>query len=93
MKILGHARLAVAATNVTTLVNGAPPPAGTKRVVLQAEVDEFRFTGDGTTPTAIIGRRVIVNEEIAIDTDLDQIKLFGEAAGSIVNVVYYGEDV
>lgn len=65
-------------------------PPGAKSVLIQATVDDVRFTLDGTTPTAAIGFRLFA-DGFPLLFELNErtiLKFFGEGATSVLQYCF-----
>ncbi len=67
------------------------PPAGTRRVIVQAEAQALRWRDDGTDPTATVGMTIVSGGELRYDgATVGALKLIAASAGAIANIAYYG---
>lgn len=61
------------------------------RALLQADVQDIRWTDDGeTTPTAAIGMLLKANTTLEYEGNLAMLQFHEVAAGAILNVSFYG---
>ena len=59
------------------------------RAVIHCEAQAVRWRDDGTAPSATVGMRLQVGQELDYDADLTKIKFIEEAASAKLNVTYY----
>ncbi len=65
-------------------------PAGTSYALIQCETQAVRWRMDGTDPTASVGMRLAVGEELRLDAAFGTIEFIEEAASAKLNVQYFG---
>jgi hypothetical protein len=85
-KPLGYQQL----TSITAAV-GLTLPAGTERVILQAEAQNVRWRDDGTPPTATVGNLLIPGAvPLVLDGyDITKVEFIQATSGAILNVSAY----
>lgn len=70
---------------------GLTVPTGTTWALIQAEGQNVRWRDDGTNPTASVGMRLLVGEELTYTgSSLASLKFIEEAASAKLNVTYFG---
>lgn len=83
---LGYQQLTVDATTAQPLT----VPAGTALVLISPETQAIRYRDDGTNPTAAVGYPVPVGAELRYSgSSVSAIKIIGQVASAVVNVMYY----
>lgn len=60
-----------------------------RAALIQTESQAVRWRDDGTAPTASVGMRLLVGENLWYDGDLNKIKFIEETASAKLNVSYY----
>lgn len=86
-KALGYQQLTVDATTSQALTI----PAGTTLILISPEAQAIRYRDDGTNPTATVGYPTPVGAELRYSgQNKPAIKIIGQVASAIVNVMYYG---
>lgn len=75
----------------STALNIPVDPAGRTPtlVVIHAESQPVRWRDDGVAPTAAVGMRLVVGQELRYDGDLTKIRFIEEAASAKINCSYY----
>ena len=77
---------AIAPTSSTALT----VPAGAAFALFRSEVQDVRWTDDGTTPTLTVGMLQMVEDSpFWYAGDLAALLFFNDTAGGIVKVLYY----
>lgn len=67
------------------------PPVGTRRVIIQAEVQAIRWRDDATAPTATVGMLIAAGGELRYDgANMAAFRGIAATAGAIANISYYG---
>lgn len=69
---------------------GLTPPAGARLAIVHADTQNVRWRDDGTAPTASVGMRLPIGNELRYMGTLAAIRFISETAGAKVNVSYYG---
>lgn len=89
--VIDGKRIPVGYQQITSIdtAQGITVPQGAKIVLVQAESQTVRWRDDGTSPTASVGTRLLVNTDMLYIGDLTTIKFIGEAAGAKLNLTYY----
>jgi hypothetical protein len=65
-------------------------PSGTSLVVMRAEAQVVRYRDDGTNPTATVGMRMPIDQEIRYTGDNPgELRFIETAVGGIVNIAFY----
>lgn len=83
---LGYQQLTIDATTAQTLT----VPAGTTLVLISPETQAIRVRDDGTAPTSSVGYPVPVGGEMRYTgKSPTAIKIIGQVASAVVNVLYY----
>lgn len=86
-KALGYQQLTVDATTAQALTI----PAGTAAILITPETQAIRLRDDGVSPTAAVGYPVPVGAEMRYTAgNKSAIRIIGQVASSVVNVLYYG---
>lgn len=89
-KPLGYQQIAVLTSSSALTVPGAATGVTPARIaVIQCEGQPVRWRDDGTAPTASVGMRLLVGQELRYDGDLNSIRFIEEAASAKLNVSYY----
>lgn len=57
--------------------------------IIHAGTQAVRWRDDGTAPTATVGMRLPVGQELFYDGDLNKIRFIEEAASAQLNISYY----
>lgn len=91
---LGFAQY-TASTGVKSLADtpatGAKAPDGAYAFTMTVEVQNIRWRGDGTNPTAAIGiLQKPTDPPLQYDGDIDKFRWIEAVAGAIINVQYFG---
>jgi hypothetical protein len=74
-----------AALTIPTGADGLKPI----RALIHCESQAVRWRDDGTAPTATVGMRLQVGQELDYDADLTKIQFIEEVASAKLNITYY----
>lgn len=86
-RALGYQQLTIDATTAQALT----VPAGTTLILITPEAQAIRYRDDGTLPTSAVGYPTPVGGELRYTgQNKSAIRIIGQAASAIVNVMYYG---
>ena len=86
-RALGYQQLTIDATTSQALTI----PAGTTLILISPETQAIRIRDDGTNPTASVGYPVPTGAEMRYSAgNMAAIKIIGQVASAVVNVLYYG---
>jgi hypothetical protein len=86
-RALGYQQLTIDATTSQALT----VPAGTQLILISPETQAIRIRDDGTNPTASVGYPVPTGAEMRYSGgNMAALKIIGQVASSVVNVLYYG---
>jgi hypothetical protein len=90
MDVLGYQQITALSSAVAPTI-----PAGTRKILAQAEVQHVRWRNDGTSPTADIGMLILTTAgqptEFIIDNGFDDLKFIEDAASARLNLTYLGK--
>lgn len=64
-------------------------PTGARRAVISVEGHAARWRDDGTSPTASVGNRIVVDSTYEFTGDLDQLEFIEEGVDCKINISYY----
>lgn len=85
-RALGYQQLTIDATTPATLT----VPAGTVKALIKCETQAIRVRDDGTAPSATVGYPVATGVEFVYTGPFAALKIIGQVASAVVNVLYYG---
>ncbi len=81
---LGYQAIAPTASTALTVPNGAT------HALITTEVQDVRFTDDGTTPTLTVGLVLKIEDgPLWYAGDLHALLFFNDIAGALVKILYY----
>jgi hypothetical protein len=95
-KPLGYAQAAAGTfdTAKTLAVAGITVPDGTALILIVAEAQAIRWRDDGIAPTTTVGQPLAVSTELRYTARGSRaLQIISQAAGAIVNFVFYGQAV
>ena len=77
---------AIAPTGATSLT----VPNGATHCLIRTEVQDVRFTDDGTTPSLTVGMVIMIEDPpLWYAGDLHALQFFNDTAGALVKILYY----
>lgn len=81
-------------TNVSAAVGVGTIPAGSERVILQAETQNVRYRDDGTDPTSSTGFLLVTNTIYEFNiAQIARMKFIEATASAKLNIGFYGTKV
>lgn len=81
---VGYQAIAPTASTALTV------PSGATHAMIRCEVQDCRFTDDGTTPTLTVGMVMMIEDPpMWYAGNLSKLLFFNDTAGSLVKVLYY----
>lgn len=83
-----------AAVTLKSKLTPASIPPGTSVIVIIPEAQAIRWRDDAVAPTAAVGQPLAVGVELRYSCRaMDQLQVISQAAGAILNCVFYGSGV
>lgn len=64
-------------------------PAGANLALIQAQGQAVRYRDDGVGPTATVGMPIAAAGSLSYNGDLAALRFIEQAAGAVLNVLYY----